>query len=180
MLIGSIALYWSLVMVICVGILVSYGHIGGIGSSEAHDGHSAQVIYFRSYSHDAVQEVADGIQRLLICMEMLFAAIGFLHAFPITDFRISASDTIRPEFSILANIQPLSHDAFDMIASPVIASGTSSSGQKHLPASPSRPQVHIPTFRNRAAVYGLQNTLFAAEKSIEGLNSLCIVLALKE
>jgi hypothetical protein len=51
-----------------------FGHIAGIDSSSSADAHSPQ-------------EVADGIQDLLISMEMLFAAISFTYSFPVTEFR---------------------------------------------------------------------------------------------
>ena len=41
------------------------------------------------------QEIADGIQDLLICMEMLVAVIAFLNSFPISEFYPFPSVSIK-------------------------------------------------------------------------------------
>lgn len=50
------------------------------------------------------QEVADGIQDLLISMEMLFAAIAFTYSFSIADFEVYEKRTTLP----IREVVPLS------------------------------------------------------------------------
>lgn len=68
---------------IFIGSLVRLGHISGIERSEKG-----------SRPHSA-QEVANGVQDLLISMEMLFASIGFLHSFPVLEFQTKTKEKSR-------------------------------------------------------------------------------------
>ncbi|CAM9675587.1 unnamed protein product, partial [Ectocarpus fasciculatus] len=70
----KIVVFFSWFQGVAIDVLVQLGHISEMREKENdHSGHS-------------VQEVAAGIQDLLICMEMFLAAIAFYNSFPVSEF----------------------------------------------------------------------------------------------
>ena len=69
----KVVVFFSWFQGVAIGTLVQLGHISGLSEESEQSGHTAQ-------------EVADGIQDLLICMEMFLAAIAFYNSFPVSEF----------------------------------------------------------------------------------------------
>lgn len=82
----KVVIFFSWWQALAVSILVKYGHI-----NDAH-GHSAQ-------------QVATLIEDLLICMEMLVAAVAFLHSFPVSEYLIGANIAFDPFGPLDASIE---------------------------------------------------------------------------
>lgn len=74
--------FFSWWQALVIGILVQQGAIEGL-----EEQHSKADDPMSEYTHvHSAQEVADGIQELLICMEMVVAAIAFYFAFPASEY----------------------------------------------------------------------------------------------
>ncbi|CAM9571759.1 unnamed protein product, partial [Hapterophycus canaliculatus] len=74
---------------ILIEILEGQGHFAsvvGVSSAEGED----------MSQHDPSEHVAQGIQDLLICLEMLVAAVFFFYAFPLSDYLRSPHDQSSP------------------------------------------------------------------------------------
>lgn len=85
---------------ILIGFLVSGAEAehGGVSShnatrSDVSDGPilSRKINSGMSADQHTTQHMADGVQDLLICMEMLIAAIAFTYSFPVADFKVGSS-----------------------------------------------------------------------------------------
>jgi hypothetical protein len=95
-----------------IGLLVSFGHIDGLENTEIeNESHSPQVgnhpLISCRLTQSLPQEVADGIQDLLISMEMLFAAIAFTYSFSVADFEVYEKRIALPSQEDLSHIQQL-------------------------------------------------------------------------
>ena len=83
-----------------------------LSSMEGSEVLSRKINSGLSADQHATQHMADGIQDLLICMEMLIAAVAFTYSFPVADF------IIKDEVSISVVNEPFDEakGSFDSIA----------------------------------------------------------------
>jgi hypothetical protein len=154
------------------GLLVSFGHIDGLEKNEIEtESHSPQVSLPRVTSsllhviYD--QEVADGIQDLLISMEMLFAAIAFTYSFSIADFEVYEK---RTAFSIQEPVPVTaiqSHSNFQDIHLRNAAHPQSDKTAFH-----QNPSQHWPQVGSNEG--DIQSTLLAAEQNMGGEDHSCV------
>ncbi|CAM9524981.1 unnamed protein product [Pylaiella littoralis] len=70
---------------ILIEILEGQGHFASVVGVSSAEGSSLS-------KHDPSEHVAQGIQDLLICLEMLVAAVFFFYAFPLSDYLKSPHD----------------------------------------------------------------------------------------
>jgi hypothetical protein len=88
--------FFSWFQSVAVGVLVELGHIEGIEDAEAEDGDA-----------HSPQEVAQGIQSLLITMEMLLAALAFYTSFSASEFLLDSLPAhFQPQYSPLPTSPP--------------------------------------------------------------------------
>lgn len=78
----KLVVFFSWFQSVSIGALVQLGRIDGIEDAEAGDGDA-----------HSPQEVAEGIQNLLITMEMLLAALAFYTSFSVSEFVIDTLPT---------------------------------------------------------------------------------------
>lgn len=74
---------------ILIELLERQGHFASVEGVNGAEGHDPS-------GHDATEHVAQGIQDLLICLEMLVAAVFFFYAFPLSDYLKSPQDQSHP------------------------------------------------------------------------------------
>eukprot|EP00602_Paraphysomonas_sp_CaronLab_P012289 CAMPEP_0185042902 /NCGR_PEP_ID=MMETSP1103-20130426/42613_1 /TAXON_ID=36769 /ORGANISM="Paraphysomonas bandaiensis, Strain Caron Lab Isolate" /LENGTH=425 /DNA_ID=CAMNT_0027583033 /DNA_START=679 /DNA_END=1956 /DNA_ORIENTATION=+ len=176
----KLVIFFSWWQALFIGLLVSFGHINGIDSSAYGDAHSPQ-------------EVADGVQDLLICMEMLFAAIAFTYSFSVAEFRFVhkhvdtsstgtflststlASGHVGTESGELARL--ISGDEMSLCESktenfaPQVSTSSLDSSVLRPESTTQFDQQNINRLSQKTDRGDLQRTLFAAEQSIGDLMS---------
>jgi hypothetical protein len=92
----KLVVFFSWFQSVAVGVLVEMGRIEGIENAEAEDGDA-----------HSPQEVAQGIQSLLITMEMLLAALAFYTSFATSEFLLDSLPThFQPQYSPLPASPP--------------------------------------------------------------------------
>eukprot|EP00903_Cladosiphon_okamuranus_P008499 g8165.t2 len=82
---------------ILIEILEGQGHLASVVGVSSGEGGN---LNFSDHEHDPSEHVAQGIQDLLICLEMLVASVFFFYAFPLSDYLKSPDNNDPPMYSV--------------------------------------------------------------------------------